>query len=712
LSPWTFSTWDQDPGEITPRGTRRGDGGNPGARARLRFPRRSRDDQVGGFFEQSFQVTEDDATTGTVDFDWRVSNYPGTPPQSLEVFIYLDTVSGEPVPGTHIWSSGLLTSTTSWSTENVDIVSNISSQGTYYLKFAVWMVSITPRTNDNVDVSLDNISVYWEKRSIGYSSSNPTIEPTNSFAPTDVMAWNSFQEVATKNGGEIYYQLSDDNGNTWQYWNGSLWVLAGAANYNNAIDVNNNINSFSAINQEIKFKAFLASDGTQQVELDTIVITYDAVRSFNATYDVPADYSYDANDIEVVSSYAQLKNQGSVGSGGTTNSGFDTALAPWQYFDWDQGGGEVNVTGTRRGNGGNPGPYFRIRIPRGNNDEVGGYLQQDFQVTEDNPTSAILSFDGRVSSFSGNPITLEVYAFVDSAAGEPVIGTEVWSSGPITGTTGWTPISVDVTALLAAQDTYYFKLAAWIETGGQRAGRFDIRFDNVSVYWEKVTEQYPINNPTIQQVASFEPIDIDSWSSFQETAVKNGGEIYYQLSDNNGATWQYWSGSAWAIAGVADYNTAGVIDVNINSFSTTNKKIMFKAFLSSDGTQQVRLDNVSISYLISGSVGYYLIGIFESSTFDTGAASPIYNYIDWTTDEPAGTSIEWQLRTADTEANLLAAMWVGSDGTGGTYYTTPGELIELDPGAAGAQWIQYRAYLYSDSTSTPILKDITLDYEL
>jgi hypothetical protein len=138
---------------------------------------------------------------------------------------------------------------------------------------------------------------------------------------------------------------------------------------------------------------------------------------------------------------------------------------------------------------------------------------------------------------------------------------------------------------------------------------------------------------------------------------------------------------------------------------------MFKAFLSSDGTQQIQLDNVRIEYSVSGGIGYFLTGTFESSTFDTGAASPVYNYVDWTTDEPVGTRIEWQLRTADIEANLLAAVWVGPDGTSGTFYTSPGELIELDPGASGTQWIQYKAYFYSDSTNTPILKDVTLDYE-
>ena len=50
----------------------------------------------------------------------------------------------------------------------------------------------------------------------------------------------------------------------------------------------------------------------------------------------------------------------------------------------------------------------------------------------------------------------------------------------------------------------------------------------------------------------------------------------------------------WSIAGSTDYNTSTVIDANIWSFPVSTGDIQFKAFLESDGTQLVQLDNVSI----------------------------------------------------------------------------------------------------------------------
>ncbi|MFA6099214.1 MAG: prepilin-type N-terminal cleavage/methylation domain-containing protein [Patescibacteria group bacterium] len=431
----------------------------------------------------------------------------------------------------------------------------------------------------------------------------------------------------------------------------------------------------------------------------------------NWTFDTAGDYAYDAAKIEVTSSVSRLISQSLLGSGRTTNPGFNTTLAPWQYFDWDQDAGEVNVAGSRQTSGGHPGAYARVRIPRGRNYQVGGFFQQKFSVTEDNPTTATLTFDGRVSGFAGTPVSLEVFAFLDTVPGEPVAGTEVWSSGPISGTTSWGTITADITPILAQAGTYYLKLAAWAVAGSANAGIFDIGFDNASVYWEKAGTSYPTDGPSINPSSSFRPAVIVSWSGFQETAVKNGGEIYYQLSDNNGTSWSYWNGTAWAAAGAADYNTAADVNSHISSYPTNRRRLMFRAFLVSDGTQQIILDNVRASYLISNPTNYAVSGSLESSAFDTGGMATIYNYLSWTADEPAGTGIQFQLRTADTQANLNSATWVGPDGTAASFYTEPNTLIGLDHGATGQRWVQYKAYLSSDGSTTPVLKDITIDYE-
>ncbi|MFA5051935.1 MAG: prepilin-type N-terminal cleavage/methylation domain-containing protein [Patescibacteria group bacterium] len=431
---------------------------------------------------------------------------------------------------------------------------------------------------------------------------------------------------------------------------------------------------------------------------------------YDFTFDTPTDYTYDTNKIEVASSQASLINQSPPVSGDTTNPGLDTTQIPWQYVDWSQGGTDVNVTGTRVTSGGNPGAYASLNIPRGRNSQVGGYFQQSFTVTAASLDIANVSFDFSTTAFNGTPTTLQAYVFVDNASGAPTIGTEVWSSGPITGTSGWNSFGpIDILSKLPAAGTYYLKLAVWVEIGGTRAGAFAVGYDNALLHWEKTgTPSYPADKPTINPKISFSSTDISAWQSFTETAVKNGGEIYYQLSDDNGSTWQYWSGSAWATAGAGNYNTAADINAHFTAFPVTAQQLSFRAFLSSDGTQLVSLDNVRVTYLVSGASGYFLAGDFISSAYNTGSHETVGNYLTWTAAVPAGTKIFFQVRSAATQAALASAAWVGPNGTPASYFDTAGQTL---PDFTYAQWWQYRAFFTSPGTDTPVLSDVTINYE-
>ena len=92
---------------------------------------------------------------------------------------------------------------------------------------------------------------------------------------------------------------------------------------------------------------------------------------------------------------------------------------------------------------------------------------------------------------------------------------------------------------------------------------------------------------------------IRSLYAFSESATKNGGEIRYQLSNNGGATWHWWNGAVWALAaeGYAEANTAVVVNQRIRNFPVGAGAVVFKAYLHSDGTNDVRLDAVTIRYL-------------------------------------------------------------------------------------------------------------------
>lgn len=107
--------------------------------------------------------------------------------------------------------------------------------------------------------------------------------------------------------------------------------------------------------------------------------------------------------------------------------------------------------------------------------------------------------------------------------------------------------------------------------------------------------------------------------------------------------------------------------------------------------------------------GYANAGVLESSTFDTGSDSVVYNWISWTGSAPANTSIKFQIATATD----IAGPWnfAGPDGTGSSYYmTASAELINYNY-HLNQRYLRYKAYLGSQaSLQAPILEDVTISY--
>lgn len=354
-------------------------------------------------------------------------------------------------------------------------------------------------------------------------------------------------------------------------------------------------------------------------------------------FGTPGEYTYDDTAIEVTDGVAALAPIITSTSSTTINPGFTSNSNGWTYADWDQGTGEANINGGRTSSGGNPGAYINITAPTGKDDELGGYWRQGFTTTVANPTTTV-NFDWKVAQYdsSPNPLTFKLYVFVDTGTGVPVIGQEVWSSGEITGTSGWTSVSnLDVSSKVTSAGTYYLKVAMWIETPGTNTGPFTVNFDNVLLQWSKNIVSYSATHPTIAPTASLTPAGVTSWNSFSETATKNGGEIYYQLSPDDGVTWYYWNGSVWATATLpTNYTTASVLNTYISSFSATAGKILWKAFLSGDGNQQVILDTVGVGY--------------------TQNAVPIVQSISASQDPSSGyVTVVYSLQDTDSDPNNL-----------------------------------------------------------
>ncbi|MCA9352507.1 peptidoglycan-binding protein [Patescibacteria group bacterium] len=91
-------------------------------------------------------------------------------------------------------------------------------------------------------------------------------------------------------------------------------------------------------------------------------------------------------------------------------------------------------------------------------------------------------------------------------------------------------------------------------------------------------------------------------TAFNETLGSgNEGSVSYQVSPDNGVTWYYWKtlplGGAWVISALTDgteTSSATSINANIETFDTDGGTFLWRAYLNSDGSQQVELDALSI----------------------------------------------------------------------------------------------------------------------
>lgn len=369
----------------------------------------------------------------------------------------------------------------------------------------------------------------------------------------------------------------------------------------------------------------------------------------NWNFSTAGDYTVSSSTVEFTGGMAQLKDLGSTTTGSTTNSGFNTNSTGWTYADWVQPG-STNATGAYQASGGNPGGYVNVALTATKkNLTVGGYWRQAFTTTVSNPDTATLNLDWKSVVFTSPtaPQSFQLYAFIDTGSGVPILGTEVWSSGEITNTTSWAPVStVNISSKVATAGTYYLKIAARATTNAltNESDAYTAGFDNVIVNWSKTTHSYDATKPTVTPTSSLSMPKTVSWNSFTETATKNGGEIYYQLSSDNGSTWKYWSGSTWATAGASNYNTAIDVNTNISTFATSTNQIKFKAFLSSNGTQQVSLDNVAIDY--TENTPPTISSLAPAQDTGNGNVRVNYNLVDANSDPSSLATYEYSLTGA------------------------------------------------------------------
>ena len=155
---------------------------------------------------------------------------------------------------------------------------------------------------------------------------------------------------------------------------------------------------------------------------------------------------------------------------------------------------------------------------------------------------------------------------------------------------------------------------------------FNGKIDEVMIYNKSLTEnqiselynqgksiilqKYPNDNPTLITKTSHQNTELSKFVDF--LVSKNGaGDLGFQLSTNRN-DWLHWNGNSWIIGNLQSYNTESQIKNNIQFLESDN--LFLKIFFISDGSSQIELDNIDISYQTNG--GYPTNKIFFVSTTD------------------------------------------------------------------------------------------------
>ncbi|MCA9324555.1 hypothetical protein KDA23_00595 [Candidatus Saccharibacteria bacterium] len=151
-----------------------------------------------------------------------------------------------------------------------------------------------------------------------YSTASQTLTLNDAVRTSGVWHWDSFSQTQLPNGGTINYRLSNDDGASWLYWDGSSWSTSNNASLSNSPAViTSHFDEFPVTFDGMKWQAVFNGDGTEQVALDGV--------SAQSTSDA------------VVPSVAPSNLQAYKANGGSALSAGAWTNSSSPYFTWDPG---------------------------------------------------------------------------------------------------------------------------------------------------------------------------------------------------------------------------------------------------------------------------------------------------------------------------------------------------------------------------------------
>lgn len=537
--------------------------------------------------------------------------------------------------------------------------------------------------SNKIEVASSTARLVGSGNPVSYPTDRPDVYPNNSFIPSTVDAWISFTETATKpSGTEIYYQLSSDGGSNWQYWDGSSWVNASSTtDYNTASVVDSNIWELSPTSSGIRFKAFLESSGSAQVQLSSVEIDCRNLQyeigqtstdenwvtvSFNNTYEEPVIFTIYEESSNTLPASPRVRNLSATSTDLRIQHPTDSNLSSdtIRYWVIEEGNWtiddvqlEVHTFDTNT---------VGHNVNGNGQDWVGDTITYDqtydaaplvfHQVQTNNDSEWIVTWASSNGDRTNPPGLTNAQVALNGAEAYSSHGTE---------TVGWMAIEAGVTGSIGSNSFETFRIP---DNAGNVGGHDD-----------------GCNTTTYQLTYQSAP------AAFAYTQEFDGG--------NGGWT---------VICSASDTTQIGfhleedqVLDSERGHYSEITGYIAFDGNITN-----------------SADTSYVSPGILISSAFDATDDSPV-QVIEWDEMIPSCTpacDVRIQIQTAqddDGSPGDWTPTWSGPDGDDGDetdFYTdSSGEIIHPDHN--GDQWIRYKATLRGAGDNTPILSEVRVNYK-
>ena len=105
-----------------------------------------------------------------------------------------------------------------------------------------------------------------------FSDDAETVQPVAAIRKDGIWHWDEFSHI-TSGGGTVKYRLSDDDGASWKYWDGTTWTVSSDLGMTNtASEVDDNIADFPVTFGGLLWQGVLQGDGNQRVTLSNVTV--------------------------------------------------------------------------------------------------------------------------------------------------------------------------------------------------------------------------------------------------------------------------------------------------------------------------------------------------------------------------------------------------------------------------------------------------------